>query len=136
MTDLERAIRQLVSDYVAGQMPLSDFDGGLALATWDLPANDPGARRLGHDVDLLVAEHTSGHRTEPDLRAELVRTLGDVLDVRLPARSRAFILVRGIGGARTRSIVRQGELREGQRSPIPQSPGLASNVVLREAVSA
>lgn len=76
MSDLERDLGRLVSDYVAGQRDFGAFNSALAEASWDVAENDPGAHRLTYEVELLVAEFTSGHRPEPNLRSALSRVLG------------------------------------------------------------
>jgi len=81
MTDLEQEIRRRVSAFVAGQSSFEDFSLAFAPLTWDVPADDPAAQRLASEAELAVAEFTSGHRTEHQLRQELARFLGSTLDV-------------------------------------------------------
>jgi hypothetical protein len=78
MTDLEREIRTLVSNYVAGQLTFGQFNLAVAEGTWDVPQTDLGAQHFAYDVELLVAEFTSGHRTEASLRRALSERLGGV----------------------------------------------------------
>lgn len=80
---LEHALRQLVSNYVAGQISFREFDDSLALATWEPCEDESEVQDLVYDVELLIAEFTSHHRSEADLRSELARVLGGVLDVRM-----------------------------------------------------
>lgn len=82
MSDLESDLRQLLSDYVAGQIPFREFDPRFARSTWDA-AVDPATQRLVYETELVIAEFTSGHRSEEDLRAELSRRLGGVLEIHM-----------------------------------------------------
>lgn len=83
MTDLEREIRRVVASYVAKQDSLADFSVALASLTWDLDGSRPEAEEFANAAALLIAETTSGHRTEDELRQELGVLLGDDLDVEL-----------------------------------------------------
>jgi len=130
MTDLEREIRHLVSRFVAGQSTFPDFDAAFARTTWDVPASDPGAQRLTYDVELPIAEFTSAHRTEQELRRELSRVLGDVLDVEMRPVSAVYRL---IATGRPGVILWDAPVN---RHWATWSRTSASNVVRREAVSA
>lgn len=72
---LEQEIRTRLAAYLDGGLSLEDFDHWFAGATWDVRHSDPAAAELVYEVELLVAEFTSGHRFESELRDELRRVL-------------------------------------------------------------
>lgn len=67
----EKEIRDKVSDYVVGKVSLDDFEDWFAAASWNIHKNpDLSAQHLAFAVELRLAEHSSGHLPEPDMREE------------------------------------------------------------------
>ena len=65
-------IRKRLSDYLTGKKSLKAFHTWFVPATWDAAesASDE-MRELIYEIALLLAEYTSGHRTETSLRDKL-----------------------------------------------------------------
>lgn len=61
--------------YLAGQLPFRAFYAWFTAATWDIHRREPAAAPLVYAVELLIAEYTSRHRTEAELREGLERVL-------------------------------------------------------------
>jgi hypothetical protein len=82
---LEREVRRLISRYVVGLVGLRDFSLALATTTWDVDARaGKPASDLAYAAELLVAEYTSGHRAESELKLELSALVSDLVDVPQP----------------------------------------------------
>jgi hypothetical protein len=60
-TDLE--IRGKLADYLAGELPLRDFDRWFTAATWDTA----DAESVAGEIELAIDEYTSAHWTEAEL---------------------------------------------------------------------
>ena len=72
-TPLELAVRERLVDYLTDETTLDEFKDWLVGATWDVDdLGDPGMMDLVYSIKLLLAEHSSGHRSDEDLRAELL----------------------------------------------------------------
>lgn len=69
---LAEDIRARVLAYLAGDTTLRDFEDWLTEETWDVHSHDPEAADVAYAVKRLIAEHTSGYRTEDDLKRSLV----------------------------------------------------------------
>jgi hypothetical protein len=67
-------IREQVIQHLAGEMTLADLEASLAAATWDLPPTSPDAE-LAYSLQLLLAEHARGHRTDEEAERGLRRLL-------------------------------------------------------------
>ncbi len=68
----EDQIRKQLSRYIAGKISLQAFRDWLVPATWDVdkwPA--ASLRNLVYEIKLRLAEYTSGHWSEMDLREKL-----------------------------------------------------------------
>lgn len=59
-----------IGRYVSGEIDLWDLDAWLNARTLNLPHDDP-AFSLSREVFLLMAEFTSGHRSEEEVRETL-----------------------------------------------------------------
>ncbi len=81
MSPLAQELRRLIAAYAAGRVTFPDFSIAFTLANWDVPESDPEAYHLSGEAELLVAEFTSGHRSEDNLRAELLDLLSGELDL-------------------------------------------------------
>lgn len=64
-------LREHLADLLAGEMTLGAFDEWFTEATWDDANVSPDALRLARNVELLLAEYSSGVWSWPDLRAQL-----------------------------------------------------------------
>ncbi len=60
-----------LSQYLAGEISLADFQDWLAPLAWESDALDADAADLVDSIQLRLAEFTSGHLTEDELREEL-----------------------------------------------------------------
>jgi len=67
---LELEIREAVSQYIAGRVSLRQFQEWFASQTWnvDSVAEASDLRQLVNEIDLLLAEFSSGHWTEQELK--------------------------------------------------------------------
>jgi hypothetical protein len=73
----------LVNAYASGEISLREFQDWFIPATWDTQrVGDPDAVRVIRRVQLALAEFSSGDRTEPELRAELI-VIADALVPRM-----------------------------------------------------
>lgn len=72
MDPLETAIRRHLERYLAGNLTLNELQDWLVRATWDMEATaSPDAMNLAHDIELVLAELSSGFLTPDELRADL-----------------------------------------------------------------
>lgn len=63
-------IRAQLGRYLNGKSSLRQFREWFDVETWGLAAeSDSPARQLAGEIELRIAEFTSGHRTEEDLRS-------------------------------------------------------------------
>lgn len=70
--ELELALRQRISRYVRGELPLREFYRWFSAETWNIEArSDYETAQLYHTVDLLLAEHAQGDWTENELKERL-----------------------------------------------------------------
>jgi hypothetical protein len=129
MNNLQRGIRSLASNYIAGQLAFEEFNEGLALLTWDIAANDPAAA-LTYQIELLLAEYTSNHRPLESLRAGLSELLGGKLEIEARPPEPLFF---SIQSARSDKIEWQTPTGAHRAMPVR---GLASNETRRELVLA
>lgn len=73
---LEVTIRQKLIEYVTSQLSLQEFQRWFVPATWDVHlSREQGAMDLTYRIDLRLAEYTSGHLPESQLRSELGKLL-------------------------------------------------------------
>jgi hypothetical protein len=80
---LENEIRTQLRRYVRGEISLESFEEWLAPRIWTIEAsNDPAAEDLAYAIDLRLAEHSSGHWTDTELR-DLLNQLDDRIAQRL-----------------------------------------------------
>lgn len=79
-TALYSEIQELVRRYLDNEISLRDFQVQFAAKSWDVEAHqDPAAEALVYEIELRLAEYTSGHRTE----AELQELLWPIIVVRV-----------------------------------------------------
>ena len=69
---LEQRIREAVIQYIAGQVPLRQFHEWFASQTWNVESLPEAGdlRQLVNEIDLLLAEFSSGHWTEQELKGK------------------------------------------------------------------
>jgi len=78
----EREIRRSLGRYLAGELSLSEFQEWFVPRAWDLdPSEDALAYQLVGRIELLLAEASSGHWTEMELRENL-ESYTSVVEVR------------------------------------------------------
>jgi hypothetical protein len=72
MDPLEKAIRRHLERYLAGDLTLNELQDWLVHATSNMEATaSPEAILLARDIELVLAESTSGYLTPDELRADL-----------------------------------------------------------------
>lgn len=81
-----------LADYLTGKLSLSEFRDWFDVETWDIAAEpDTPIRQVTGEIELRLAEFTSGHLTEHELR-NLLRVLvpdpiiDEVMDFQIPVR--------------------------------------------------
>ena len=76
-------MRSRLGRYLNGKSSLQQFREWFDVETWGLAGEaDSPARQLGGQIELCIAEFTSGHRTEEDLRAHLQSLLRETVSKR------------------------------------------------------
>ncbi|MDT4953580.1 MAG: hypothetical protein QOJ02_1718 [Acidobacteriota bacterium] len=74
MLDIE--IRNRLSRYLSSQISLRELQEWFVPATWDVDQSpNQTARHLAYSIELRLAEYTSGHLSENELRHELLQFL-------------------------------------------------------------
>lgn len=69
---LELAVRQHLTDYLAGNLSLDEFKDWLVGATWDVERTaDADTQRLTYDIKLALAEESSGFVSTAEMDEEL-----------------------------------------------------------------
>jgi hypothetical protein len=75
---LEREIRDHLLDYLNGDATLDQFKDRLISVTWNVPDSvDSAAIEFSYEVQLALADQSSGLTTEPELR----NALADLISV-------------------------------------------------------
>src|SRR6266478_6482604 len=65
-------VQRYLANYLNGEISLSQFRDWFDTETWDLDMQpDTSLGQMVGEIELRLAEFTSGHRTEDDLRAVL-----------------------------------------------------------------
>jgi hypothetical protein len=78
-------MRHHLSRYLAGRISLVDLKERLIDATWDSEgAKSSEEMQLAYDIELVLAEASSGYLTPEELRADLQNLL-DRAELRTPA---------------------------------------------------
>jgi len=70
-SSLEQQIREAVLQYTADLVSLRQFQDWFASQTWDSLAETDAVRRLVNEIDLLLAEFSSGHWTDQEVKSKL-----------------------------------------------------------------
>ena len=68
-------IREALRAYLTGSFPLGDLEDVLLQRTWAkrMSLDDWDLREVAERILLLIAEHSSGHRSDEEIRAEITR---------------------------------------------------------------
>ena len=67
----ESEIRGWLARYLAGEIPLEEFEDWLVQQIWNMQEGSPeAAQKLASAIELRLAEHSSGHLTEEELQRE------------------------------------------------------------------
>jgi hypothetical protein len=66
----EDEVKNRLTEYLSGKLSLEAFSDWLGEHSWNMHAGSShSAKRLVGALELLLAEHARGHRTEPELRS-------------------------------------------------------------------
>jgi hypothetical protein len=77
---LEAEIREKLSELLSGRLDLESFEDWLVQHSWNMHLDsDPAAQDLAAGVELALAEHSSGHLSDDELRQELHALPGQVV---------------------------------------------------------
>ena len=69
----ENQIRELLANYLRGDISLDQFEDWLVERSWNMHRDSDGAaQKLAAAIELRLAEYSSGHLSDNDLRKELV----------------------------------------------------------------
>jgi hypothetical protein len=93
-------LRAKVAAYLQGRTSLDEFDEWFSANTWNMHRdNDPEAQRIAGAIELLLAEHSSGHLTDSQLLVRLL-PLADPKTAFIPSADHveASTTSRGSGG--------------------------------------
>src|SRR5207244_10142215 len=75
----ERLVRNKLAKYLANELSLRAFTKWFVPASWDMaPEAPPQLKTLVYEIDPLLAEYTSGYRTEDELREQFRPILGSI----------------------------------------------------------
>jgi hypothetical protein len=73
-------IRQTAMQYVAGKISLRTFEDWFTPIAWEIEKfQDPDAETLVYQIDVLLAEVSSGHRSENSLKSALVPVISNIV---------------------------------------------------------
>lgn len=73
MGSLVVAIRRHLSAYLAGTVSLDELKDWMVDATWNIEeAASPDVRQLAYDIELALAEESSGFLTREELHTDLL----------------------------------------------------------------
>ena len=80
---LEQSVRDMLFQYLTGKSTLRSFMERFIPATWDVES-DTTLHGLVSEIKLRVAEYTSGHRTEKELK-RLLGVVASMFEIRVAA---------------------------------------------------
>ncbi len=105
--DLNTGIQSQLLRYLAQEIPLERFREWFDVTTWDKPElAGSSVQRLAGQIDLRIAEYTSGHWTEDELRSKLAELLGRVtVSIRFPVTSGFRPVITGTCSAPQRLLI-------------------------------
>ena len=85
-SSLDQEVLEYLTRYLVGDLTVADFHRWFMPRMWDLPQADPGSHRFSRQVALRLAEFTSDHCTESELRDALLELLPEPITLS-PSRS-------------------------------------------------
>jgi hypothetical protein len=87
---LENRVRHEILRYVQHEITLASFEEWLVGATWSqLDPTDASLVHLVGAVELTLAEYSSGHWTEDEVRAHLQEAITHDLAIQTPGQATA-----------------------------------------------
>lgn len=87
-TTLDPMIRQELYRYLVGEITLAEFEDWFVPTVWQHygHADQPASELVG-TIELALAEYTSSHATQEDLRHDLQRALNTIMVGKPPVQS-------------------------------------------------
>jgi hypothetical protein len=80
-SSLDQEVLECLTRYLVGDLTVADFHRWFMPRMWELPQADPGSHTLSRRVAVRLAEFTSDHCSEPELRDALLELLPDSITV-------------------------------------------------------
>jgi hypothetical protein len=80
-SSLDQEVLEYLTRYLVGDLTVADFHRWFMPRVWELPQADPGSHRFSRRVAVRLAEFTSDHCSEPELRDALLELLPDSITV-------------------------------------------------------
>jgi hypothetical protein len=80
-SSLDQEVLEHLTRYLVGDLTVVDFHRWFMPRMWELPQADPGSHRFSRGVALRLAEFTSDHSTESELRDALLELLPEPVTV-------------------------------------------------------
>jgi hypothetical protein len=74
-SSLDQEVLEYLTRYLVGDLTVADLHRWFMPRMWELPQADPGSHRLARRVALRLAEFTSDHCTESELRDAFLELL-------------------------------------------------------------
>jgi hypothetical protein len=72
MESRKTVLLRSLTDYLAETISLDELKDFVVAATWQLPETEsPDSKQLAYDIELALAEESSGYLTRDELREEL-----------------------------------------------------------------
>ncbi len=114
LVDLVEGTRQRLGQYLAGEITLRTFEDWFVPLTWQPEAgtDDPAVANLVSEIELCLAEYSSGHWTEAELREHLRPLLDRTAMITRPtllAPAAIAFQIAAFGVLRVRAIVIDNE---------------------------
>jgi len=92
-SSLDQEVLENLRRYLAGDLSVAEFHRWFMPRMWELPQADPGSHRLSRQVALHLAEFTSDHGTESELRDALSELLPDADVTQEPAETPGPVVI-------------------------------------------
>ena len=94
----ESQIRQMVTRLVSRELSLEAFEDWFVHRTWNMHRDSAeGAQKLASQIELLLAEYSSGHLGEPELLEQLTPLAAPFISVVQPfAAGSVNVIVRAV----------------------------------------
>ncbi len=79
---VESKLRNDVIRLVEGKLSLDDFEDCFVAESWNMhQSNSPSAVALASAIELRLAEYSSGHLSEEDMKSELSKLVSGIISV-------------------------------------------------------